>query len=170
MESEDTDGRIAELVTPGDCSDLCSAPDRELGAFIVKAVNSSFDADFESMPNAYVDGKVTARQLRCKFTRWVADAVADLYTNHKAMVRRAFDKCGITIDLDGYDKHKIEFPNFLNYKPPEKDEVFRENPFTEDELKALEAEEVELRKQRKAARKRKRENEQIERNKRRVED
>ena len=36
LESEDTDGRIAELVSPGDCSDIASMPDCEVGVFIFK--------------------------------------------------------------------------------------------------------------------------------------
>ena len=164
IESEDKDGKIFELISPGNCSDICSMPDCEVGAFLVRKVNNYFDNDFDLRPNDYVDGKVTAKDLRCKFTHWVADAVADLYENHKPMILRAFQKCGIMIDLDGYDKHKIQVPNFQTYKPPDKEEEYREEPYTEEELKEFEKNEKDWRIQEKKKKQQKRKAEQIKRN------
>ncbi len=50
------------------------------------------------------------------------------------MIQKAFDRCGITIDMDGYDKNKIVVPNFATYCPPEKDEEFRNEPYTPEEI------------------------------------
>ena len=143
-------------------------PDCNVGAVIKSNVKKSFRIDFDARPNDYVDGKISAKELRCLFTKWVADAVADLYTNKKHMIRQAFDKCGITIDLDGYDKHKIIVPNFDTYCPPEKDEEFRDEPYTPEEILEFEKKEVAERKKRRKDKKRKRREEQIERNKKRA--
>ena len=143
-------------------------PDCNVGAVIKSNVKKSFRIDFDARPNDYVDGKISAKELRCLFTKWVADAVADLYTNKKHMIRQAFDKCGITIDLDGYDKHKIIVPNFDTYCPPEKDEEFRNKPYTSEEILEFEKTEINERKKRRKEKKRKRREEQLERNKKRA--
>ena len=121
-------------------------PDSHVGAIIKSAVKQSFRIDFDARPNDYVDGKISAKELRCLFTKWVADAVADLYTNQKHMIRTAFDKCGISIDLDGHDKHKIVIPNFDPYCPPEIDEEFRDEPYTPEEIREFEKKEIAERK------------------------
>ena len=98
------------------------------------------------------------------YTKWVADAVKDLYENHKLLILDAFEKTGVCIDMNGFDKGKIVVPNFHTYDPPEKSEVFRNTPYTEAEIKAMEKEEKEARKRAKAEKKRKRKVDQIERN------
>ena len=107
-------------------------------------LNSTFATTFDARPT-FVDGKISAKELRCLFTKWVADA-ADLYPNQKHMIRKAFDKCGISIDLDGHDEHKIIVPNFNTYCPPEKDEEFRDEPYTPEEILEFEKKEVAERK------------------------
>ena len=69
LETEDKDGHIFELISPSDCTDLCSMPDCSVGAFIKGKVNKHFDNDFDKRPNDYVDGKVTARQIRTLYTK-----------------------------------------------------------------------------------------------------
>ena len=76
--------------------------------------------------------------MRTLYTKWVADAVQDLYENRKPMILDAFEKTGICIDMNGLDKGKIVVPNFLTYHPPEKNEVFRNTPYTEAEIKEME--------------------------------
>ena len=34
LETEDKDGHIFELISPGDCTDLCSMPDCSVGTFV----------------------------------------------------------------------------------------------------------------------------------------
>ena len=94
-------------------------PDCEVGAFIQKEVDKEFDKDFKRRPNDYVDGKVTAKMMRSLFTHSIDRVVTKLYTHHKPMIKRAFQKTGVMIDLDGYDKNLIRVPRFATYKPPE---------------------------------------------------
>ena len=131
LETEDKDGHTFEPISPEDCTDLCSMPDCSVSAFIKGKINKYFDTDFDKRPNDYVDGKVTAREMRTLYTKWVADAVQDLYENHKPMILDAFEKTGICIYMNGLDKGKIVVPNFL-------DEVFRNTPYTAAEIKAME--------------------------------
>ena len=120
-------------------------PDCEVGVFIKREVNKLFEKDYKARLNDYTTGKVTARQMRVFYTHAVAKAVRKLYTHHKSMVVGAFQKTGVLIDLDGFDKHLIKVPNFATYSPPEKDEVHEQGPLSEEEIKRLEKEEVEFR-------------------------
>ena len=113
LETEDKDGHIFELISPGDCTDLCSMPDCSVGAFVKGKINKYFDTDCDKRPNDYVDGKVTAREMRTLYTKLVADAVQDLYENHKPLILDAFEKTGVCIDMDGFDKGKSLFLTFL---------------------------------------------------------
>ena len=139
-------------------------PDCTVGAHIKSKINKYFDTDFDKRPNDYVDGKVSAREIRTLYTKWVTDAVQNLYENHKPLILDAFEKTGICIDMNGLDKGKIVVPNFLTYDPPEKSEVFRNTPYTAAEIKAMEKEEKEARKRAKVEKKRKQIADQIERN------
>ncbi len=80
------------------------------------------------------------------------------------MIRTAFEKCGVCIDINGYDKDKIRVPGFLNYSPPEKNEIRRTDPFTKEELDELEIEENKWMKERREMKKRKRKQAQKDRN------
>ena len=42
----DMNGHIKEFVSPGDCTDLCSTVDQELGSFIKQRFNLAFKNDF----------------------------------------------------------------------------------------------------------------------------
>ena len=41
------------------------------------------------------------------------------------------------IDLDGYDKNLIRVPRFATYKPPEKDEPYRAESYSKEEIEAF---------------------------------
>ena len=44
----DVNGQIRKVVSPGDCTDLCSTIDQELGSFVKIHFNDSFKKDFRS--------------------------------------------------------------------------------------------------------------------------
>ena len=143
-------------------------PDCEVGAFIKKKVDEEFESDYRKRVQQYVSGKVTARQMRCFYTHAIARTITGLYTNHKEMVKRAFQKTGVLIDLDGYDKHLIKVPNFETYKPPEADEEYREEEFTKEEIAEFEQQEILYRKEKKERAIKKRKQDQMIRNKERA--
>ena len=47
----DIDGHIREAVSPGDCTDLCSTVDQEVGSFVKNHFNNSFQTDFRNRPD-----------------------------------------------------------------------------------------------------------------------
>ena len=164
----DTEGQIRELISPGDCTDLCSMPDCDVGAFVKNLVDKEFEKDYKAKLSDYITGKVTARQMRTFYTHAVAKAVRELYTNHKDMVVRAFQKTGVMIDLDGYEKQLIKVPRFDTYEPPEKDEPHEEEDLTPEEIDELEKKEIAFQKALKKTKAAKRKTDQITRNKKRA--
>ena len=75
IEANDNDGHIKEVISPGDCTDLCSTIDQEIGSFVKAHFTKSFMKHFNADPDRWQYGKVSARERRQLFTVWVGDAV-----------------------------------------------------------------------------------------------
>ena len=71
----DVHGHINELVSPGDCTDLCSTIDQEIGSFVKDHFNDPFNKNFRANPDRWAKGEVPAAERRRLFTVWVGDAV-----------------------------------------------------------------------------------------------
>ena len=84
------------------------------------------------------------------------------------MIKRAFQKTGVMIDLDGFDKNLIRVLRFATYKPPEKDEPYREDPYSKEEIEAFYDEEQKYQKKEKKRKREEKTAAQIERNKQRA--
>ena len=75
ISSIDVEGHINEVVSPGDCTDLCSTIDQEIGSFIKAHFNAAFEKHFQDNPDRWVRRRVSASERRKLFTFWVGDAV-----------------------------------------------------------------------------------------------
>ena len=94
-----------------------------------------------------------------EFTIWTCDAVVALM-QRPDIIRRAFRRTGVGIDIDGKMKNFLRFPGFETYVPPEKEEDHIDEVLTEKEIQKLEKEEMknrEWQKKRKSRNARKRE-------------
>ena len=78
LKKVDINGHIREVVSTGDCTDLCSTIDQELGSCVKAHFNNAFQTDFRKRPDAWQTGKVPAKERRKLFTIWTCDAVAAL--------------------------------------------------------------------------------------------
>ena len=85
----DVDGQIRDVVSPGDCTDLSSTVDQELGSFVKTGFNDAFKEDFRKRPDDWQMGRVSAKERRILFTRWTCDAVEALM-KREDIIRRAF--------------------------------------------------------------------------------
>ena len=148
----DGDGHIREVVSPGDCTDLSSTIDQEVGSFVKDVFNTSFRADFQSRPDDWQMGKVSANERRKLFTVWTCDAVAALM-KRPDIIRRAFRGTGVGIDVEGKMIDHIRFPGFETYEPPKIDEKHVEELLTEEEIKILEKTELKSQKKKKKRKK-----------------
>ena len=167
LKKVDVNGHIREVVSPGDCTDLCSTVDQELGSFIKTHFNNAFQIDFRKRPDAWQLGTVPAKERRKLFTIWSCDAVAALM-QRPDIIRRAFRGTGVGIDIDGKMKHFLRFPGFDTYVPPEKEEDHIDEVLTEKEILKLEKEEMKNRERQKKRKKKQKEKEKKQRAKKRA--
>ena len=168
LKKVDINGYIREVVSPGDCTDLCSTIDRELGSFVKAHFNNAFQTDFRKRPDAWQTGKVQAKERRKLFTIWTCDAVAALM-QRPDIIRRAFRGTGVGIDIDGKMKDFLRFPGFETYVPPEKEEDHIDEVLTEKEIQKLEKKEMKNKERQKKREKKQKEKEKRKRAKKSTE-
>ena len=123
LEKIDEDGQINEVVSPGDCTDLCSTIDQEIGSFVKAEFNKAFMIHFKADPDRWAEGR--------------------------DIILRAFRGTGVGIDVEGKERKNIRFPGFETYVPPEKDEEHNDDPITEAEVNELTKAEREFQKKKK---------------------
>ena len=132
----DVDGHINELVSPGDCTDLCSTIDQEIGSFVKAHFNDSFSENFRADPDRWAKGKVPASERRRLFTVWVGDAV-DALMQRRDIIRRAFRGTGVGIDIEGKEKSSLRFPGYDTYEGPDIDEEHNDQELSTAEIDAM---------------------------------
>lgn len=71
--------------------------------------------------------------MRVQFTKWAADAWAELIESSN--IPLAFKKCGLCNDKNGSENHLIKCQNLLSYEAPSRDFVKRKKPYTKEELR-----------------------------------
>ena len=132
----DVNGQIRDVVSPGDCTDLSSTVDQELGSFVKIGFNDAFKEGFRKRPDDWQMGRVSAKKRRILFTRWTCDGVEALM-KREDIIRRAFRGTGVGIDIEGKMIAHIRFPGFETYEPPTKDEEHLIEILTKNEIKEL---------------------------------
>jgi hypothetical protein len=137
FEEVDKDGKFNLLVSPPDCTDLCSVIDSHLGVKVKNQVKKYFQSDFEENCDDWMNGKVSAMERRIRFTKWVADAVQKTLIDRPAAIVKAFQRCGVLIQTDGSDKEKVELPGMLTYKAPVQGEEHVVTPMEKAEVDVM---------------------------------
>ena len=85
----DEDGQINEAVSPGNCTDLFSTIDQEIGSFVKAEFNKAFMKHLKADPDRWAEGRVSARERRKLFTVWTCDAV-EAFMKRRDIIHRAF--------------------------------------------------------------------------------
>ena len=94
LEKIDEDGQVNEVVSPGDCTDLCSPIDQKIGSFVKAEFNKAFMIHFKADPDRWAEGRVSARERKKLFTIWTCDAV-DALMKRRDIILRAFRGTGV---------------------------------------------------------------------------
>ena len=129
--------------TPENCTDLCAVVDCGVGAYIKINMAKSFLADFESSEqrtDAWSDGKVSIRERRELYCKWLGDAWEDIQKTR--IIYAAFKKCGFNNDMKGLENHLVNVRNLLTYKVPGKNDKPMEPLSKKEIIERQEAEEV----------------------------
>lgn len=97
-----------------------------------KEVAAQFDAYMKAHMEKWTSGSFTASERRILITRWVAEATQKVMAN--APIRRIFEKCGISVPIDGSLDELINIRGLENYSV---EEIGLQNPeeidFEDDE-------------------------------------
>ena len=87
------------------------------------SVNAEFKGIIERLQNEhmhanvslYVEGKMSASQRRVLISKWVGQAWTEVCSK-RDMICRAFEKCGITVPIDGSNDDRINIKGLTDYQ------------------------------------------------------
>ena len=106
------------------------------------SINSEFKNIIERLQNQhmhgnvimYIEGKISASQRRVLISKWVGQAWTEICSK-KEMISHAFEKCGISIPINGSKDHLINIKGLPDYRVSvEQDEgLFELDSSSEDE-------------------------------------
>ena len=78
-----------------------------------KHVATQFDAHMKADMEKWQTGKFTASERRILISKWVANATEATYDN--ANIPRIFEKCGISLPIDGSQDARINIQGLEDY-------------------------------------------------------
>ena len=86
------------------------------------AIKMQFEKYIDENLDKYKDNKFTASDRRILITKWVANAWAEIGTNADLTVR-SFEKCGISLPLDGSLDKELNIEGLPDYQMPTANEL-----------------------------------------------
>ena len=101
------------LVPPGTTS-LVQPVDVVFNAPFKAAIEERATTHLQDNLHQYVSGKISASERRILFTKWVGQSWEEISAN-KAMIVRSFEKCGISVPIDGTNDSAINISGLDNY-------------------------------------------------------
>ncbi len=95
------------------------------------AVNSDFKAVVDRLQNQhmhenlslYIENKLKVSERRILITKWVGQAWTEVSAK-KDLMKRAFEKCGISVPIDGSGDHLINIKGLDDYTVEEDEGLF----------------------------------------------
>ena len=70
----------------------------------------------------YTEGKISASERRLLVTKWVDKAWLEVGSN-RDMVVRSFERCGISLSLDGFKNGEIHIESIEEHELPTANEI-----------------------------------------------
>ena len=134
------------IYTPAGCTDLCAVTDFGLGKAIKDRMKKKFLDDFQSDQyfDRWVDGDVSASELRVLLVRWLAESWKEFFASGgQEQVNKAFKRCGMLNAIDGSEDSEIRVQGVENYKIGESESEECETEESESEECEIEESESE---------------------------
>ena len=103
------------VFVPAGTTSLVQPVDVVYNAPFKAAIDKMATAHLQEHLDDYVKGKVSASERRILFTKWVGRAWEELSAK-KDMIIRSFQKCGISVPIDGSEDGKINIIGLEDYE------------------------------------------------------
>lgn len=115
---------------PGGCTSLVQPVDVSFNKPFKAAIEKLSQQHLHDNLDMYVRGGFSASARRILFTQWIGQAWEEL-SSKKEMIIRSFEKCGLSVAVDGSEDDKINIEGIDEYSIPdeEDDESDDEDPF-----------------------------------------
>ena len=81
----------------------------------INVVRRLFEDHLDQHLELYVEGKLSASQRRILMTKWVSQALKKI-SGMKESIRRSFEKCGLSVALDGSENVQLSMMTFRTMK------------------------------------------------------
>ena len=123
------------VFVPAGTTHLVQPVDVVFNAPFKQAVDREATKPLQDNLDEYMRGTINASERRVLFTKWVGAAWDEVSANTE-MVIRSFEKCGISIPIDGSKDDRINIANIDNYTVASEDEEAtdasdEEDPFSD---------------------------------------
>ncbi len=99
---------------PGGCTSLLQPLDVVVNKQFKAAINHLATKHMEENLDAYVNGRISAKERQILFTKWVGQAWEEVSSN-KEMIKRSFLKTGIAVAIDGSQDDEINVEGLGEY-------------------------------------------------------
>ena len=103
------------VLVPAGCTSLVQPLDVSFNGVFKSVVERLQNDHMHQNLDKYVSGTIPAGQRRILFSKWVGEAWAEVSKN-KEMIRRAFEKCGISVPFDGSKDEAIKIKGLDGYR------------------------------------------------------
>lgn len=102
------------VFVPAGTTSLVQPVDVVFNAPFKAAIEEKATAHLQDNLSDYINGKISASDRRILFTKWVGQSWEDLSANQQ-MITRSFEKCGISVPIDGSNDSAINISGLENY-------------------------------------------------------
>lgn len=99
---------------PGGCTSLLQPLDVVVNKPFKAAINRLATQHMQEKLDDYVNGRISAKERRILFTKWVGQAWEEV-SSDKEMMKRSFLKTGIAVAIDGSEDVQINVEGLENY-------------------------------------------------------
>ncbi len=103
------------VLVPAGCTSLVQPLDVSFNGVVKSVVERLQNEHMHQNLEKYINGTIPAGQRRILISKWVGEAWTEVSKN-KEMITRGFEKCGISVPIDGSKHEMIQIRGLENYR------------------------------------------------------
>ena len=118
---------------PGGCTSLIQPLDVVVNKPFKSVIDRLATQHMQERLDDYVNGRISAKERRILFTKWVGQAWEEVSSNGKEMIKRSFTKTRIAVAVDGSQDDQINVEGLEEYGVGSS-ESSSDDPFSDSEV------------------------------------